>query len=164
MTGSAKAAVTSTELYQRAVLDHNKSPRCYGELTGATHSARGHNPICGDVVHIELILKDEQVGKLQFTAQSCALCKASASIMCESLQNHSRVQILDEVNAFLQMLRIKDEKINVNISQSAAIFSVVRDFPARAKCVMLPWKTLFGALTVKDSTKSEAELVVSTEA
>lgn len=147
-------ASSSTELYQRAVLEHNKSPRFYGELVGATHSARGHNPICGDVVHVEAIVADEIVTNLQFTAQSCALCKASASMMCESLQKQPVESILTEVNEFLRVL--KGEEVSAVHSQSIEVFSIVRDFPARAKCVMLPWRTLLGALT-------KAEVLVSTE-
>lgn len=139
-------AAQATELYQRTILDHNKSPRCYGELVGATHSAKGYNPICGDVVHVSLKMNDQNISTMQFTAQSCALCKASASIMCECLGTMSRSDATSAVHNFIQML----DGENVDVLASLAFFSVVRDFPARAKCVMLPWKTLQGVLAAKE--------------
>ena len=35
------------ELYQEIILDHNKNPRNFGALKGATCSREGYNPLCG---------------------------------------------------------------------------------------------------------------------
>lgn len=148
----------STELYQRAILDHNKSPRCYGDLAHPTHQAKGYNPICGDVVHVSLSVASDRVHVLQFTAQSCALCKASASIMCEALQTKTVFVVRHEVQNFLKMLQGE----GIEVLPELTFFSAVRDFPARAKCVMLPWKTLFTALT-QVQVSLDSETVVSTE-
>lgn len=151
--------VQATELYQRTILEHCKSPRFYGDLPRPTHAAKGHNPICGDVVRVTVEVADSQVLALQFTAQSCALCKASASIMCESLQCKHVHDAQHQIQSFLKMIQ-GDEAVQVD--SSTAFFSVVRSFPARAKCVALPWQTLRSALAVQ--ARSDGEPVVSTEA
>lgn len=148
----------ATELYQRTILDHNKSPRCYGDLAHPTHHAKGYNPICGDVVHVSLNVESDRVKVLQFTAQSCALCKASASIMCDTLQARTVLDVRREVQNFVNMLQGDP----VDVFPELSFFSAVRGFPARAKCVLLPWKTLFTALTTVQ-VSLDSETVVSTE-
>ena len=44
------------DLYQEVILDHNKRPRNFGHAEGATHEADGHNPLCGDKLHVSLVL------------------------------------------------------------------------------------------------------------
>ena len=154
-----QTAANATELYQRTILDHNKSPRCYGELAHPTHQAKGHNPICGDVVHVSVVVEGDYVRQLQFTAQSCALCKASASMMCDTLQTKTVLDVNRDVQHFLKMLQGE----SVAVLPELTFFTAVRGFPARAKCVMLPWKTLFAALAASASVSLESESVVSTE-
>ena len=40
------------ELYQEVILDHNKSPRNFREMTHANRQAEGYNPLCGDHVTV----------------------------------------------------------------------------------------------------------------
>ena len=77
------------DLYQGIILDHNKRPRHYGALANATHVAEGYNPICGDRIEVFLQLSGDQIEAIQFECASCAICKASASIMAESLVGQS---------------------------------------------------------------------------
>ena len=47
------------ELYQDIILEHGKSPRNFGKCDGYNHDAKGHNPLCGDQVHVYLKLNDQ---------------------------------------------------------------------------------------------------------
>lgn len=133
----------ATELYQKAVLDHNRSPRHYGTMDFATHRARGRNPICGDEVFLFLNVQDGRLSQVQFTAQSCALCRASASMMCEDLSGLKLDAIHTKVNLFRAMLTGAGELV----AGESSCLAVTKDFPARAKCVLLPWQTFVGALS-----------------
>ena len=77
------------DLYQGIILDHNKRPRHYGALAYATHVAEGYNPLCGDRIEVFLQLSGDQIEAIQFECASCAICKASASIMAEALVGKS---------------------------------------------------------------------------
>ena len=78
-----------SDLYQAIILDHNKRPRHYGALAEATHRAEGYNPLCGDKIEVFLQLSGDQIEAIQFECASCAICKASASIMAEALVGQS---------------------------------------------------------------------------
>jgi nitrogen fixation NifU-like protein len=96
---------------------------------------------------------------MQFSAQSCALCKASASIMCESLQAKTVTEVNQDVEHFLNILQGNATDVLPELN----FFSAVRNFPARAKCVILPWKTLQAALVASPHESLNSKAVVSTE-
>jgi len=132
------------ELYQSIILDHNKRPRHYGALTAATHQAEGYNPLCGDKVQVYLKIADNSIEAIQFESASCAICKASASMMVQALAGEPLGQIdalQSEVREFLEGV----SEVSVEKSELAALQGV-RNFPARIKCAKLPWDTLAHAI------------------
>lgn len=92
--------------YSAKILEHFRRPRNQGTLTNATVSQEGNNPLCGDRVRIELVLEGELVRHAKFTANACAICVASASLLTdlireapledvESLSTDELVRLLD---------------------------------------------------------------------
>ena len=77
------------ELYQDIILEHGKSPRNFGKCKGHNHEAKGHNPLCGDQVHIYLKLNENKnVEHLTFEGSGCAISIASTSIMTELVKQY----------------------------------------------------------------------------
>jgi nitrogen fixation NifU-like protein len=75
------------ELYQQTILEHNRHPRNFKKLEGATHVAEGYNPLCGD--HLWVYMKINSKGIIEdaaFEGSGCAISKASASMMTASLK------------------------------------------------------------------------------
>ena len=75
------------ELYQEHILDHYEDPFHRGHLPTATHAHEDNNPLCGDIVRIELELGDD--GKIRdafFNGQGCVISQASASMLLEKMQ------------------------------------------------------------------------------
>lgn len=67
--------------YSRTILDHFRHPRNQGKLAAPTITQEGTNPLCGDRVRIDLLLTDDIVADARFTANACAICVASASML-----------------------------------------------------------------------------------
>ena len=134
------------DLYQGIILDHNKRPRHYGALANATHVAEGYNPICGDRIEVFLQLSGDQIEAIQFECASCAICKASASIMAEALvgQSISFGEFIQE--SVSRILKTDTETVTHDVQGEVAALSGVRNFPARIKCATLPWHTYQAAL------------------
>ena len=74
----------TNSLYQEVILDHNRKPRNYGKLEQSSHQATGHNPLCGDRLDITLHVDGDQISAIAFQGESCAICKASASLLREN--------------------------------------------------------------------------------
>jgi nitrogen fixation NifU-like protein len=136
------------DLYQEVILDHNKRPRNFGALEGASHSADGHNPLCGDQLSVYVMIEGDEVVDLRFEGSGCAISTASASLMTEAVKGKS----LDEAERLFQGFH---ELLTGDPSQAAqasadlgklAVFEGVREFPVRVKCATLSWHTLKSAL------------------
>ena len=148
----------SKQLYQEVILDHNRKPRNWGTLTDATHTAEGVNPLCGDHIHLALRVKDDAVDAVTFEGESCAICKASASMMTTVVKGRSREDAEQMVNEFRDMATGKlDTATQPHHLGRLTVFAGVRDLPTRVKCAILPWHTLHAALHSEASATTEAD-------
>ncbi len=136
------------ELYQSIILDHNRRPRNYGALDGATQSAEGHNPLCGDEVRVELRTTDERIEDVRFTASGCAVSRASASIMSQAVKGKSRAEAEELFTQFHELVTgvLRPDPTEARALGEMAAFSGVSRFPVRVKCASMPWHTLQAAL------------------
>ena len=149
--------MNSKSLYQEVILDHNKKPRNYGTLDKASHHAVGHNPLCGDHLDIELNLAGEHIDNIAFHGESCAICKASASMMTTAVKGRTRADAETLIREFREM---STGTLNLNEDHHLGrltVFAGVRDLPTRVKCAILPWHTLHAALNSVTTTSTEAE-------
>ena len=145
------------QLYQEVILDHNRKPRNWGVLPDATHRAEGHNPLCGDHLTLTLKLRDEAVDAISFQGESCAICKASASMMTTAVKGKSRDDAEQLVKEFRDMATGKLDSASPHHLGRLTVFAGVRDLPTRVKCAILPWHTLHAAFHSVASTTTEAD-------
>ena len=80
------------ELYQEVILEHSKAPRNYRELATANHRAEGYNPLCGDHFTVYLDLEGDSIRDISFQGSGCAISKASASLMTQSLKGKTKAE------------------------------------------------------------------------
>jgi nitrogen fixation NifU-like protein len=135
------------ELYQQVILDHNKSPRNFKKLENANYTAEGYNPLCGDKITLYLIVEDGLVKDVGFQGSGCAISKASASLMSSVVKGKTKKEAEEIFEKFHDLVTGKQTDDN-SIEQlgKLAVFTGVRDFPARVKCASLAWHTLISAL------------------
>lgn len=143
-------------LYQEVILDHNKKPRNYGTLAHPSHQAEGHNPLCGDHLSVALQLDGDTVDQIAFHGESCAICKASASMMTAAVKGKTREQAQALTQEFLAMATGKLDLSQPNQIGRLAVFAGVRDLPTRVKCAILPWHTLQAAFHSQGTASTEA--------
>ena len=143
-------------LYQEVILDHNRKPRNYGTLEHPSHHAQGHNPLCGDHLDVALQLQGETIEQIAFQGESCAICKASASMMTAAVKGKTRAQAQALTQEFLAMATGKLDLCQPNQIGRLAVFAGVRDLPTRVKCAILPWHTLQAAFRSQGTASTEA--------
>lgn len=145
-----------TELYQQLIIDHSKRPRNKGALPGATRTALGHNPLCGDRVTVFLRLEGDRVVDVKFDGVGCAICTASASLMTEKLKGLTEAQVQAMFDRFHALLTGQPQEASAleELGKLAALAGV-RRFPIRVKCATLPWHTLKAALEGADLVSTE---------
>ena len=141
------------ELYRDVILDHNRRPRNFGPLEGASHHAEGNNPLCGDRLSLAVRLNGERIEDIRIEGRGCAISTASASLMTEAVKGRDRAsvrQLFDQMHALLTQ---PDAAPAATLGKLAAL-SGVREFPARVKCASLCWHTLNAALSANAATVS----------
>jgi nitrogen fixation NifU-like protein len=145
-----------SELYQQVILDHNKKPRNFRALEGATNTAEGHNTTCGDQLTVYLKVAGDTVEDVSFEGVGCAISKASASMMTQAVKGKSKDEAETMFNDFHRMvLGELDEENEPTSLGRLKIFAGVREFPARVKCASLSWHTLHAALAGGGTASTE---------
>ena len=145
-----------SELYQQVILDHNKKPRNFRKLEAANRVAEGYNPLCGDQLTVYMKLEDGVVKDISFEGSGCAISKASASMMTQSVKGRTKEEAETLFDEFHRMVTGElDEEATPNSLGRLKIFAGVREFPARVKCASLPWHTLHAALAGGGAASTE---------
>ncbi len=114
--------------YEEVILDHWRHPRNKGRLPDATGSAVEANPLCGDIVRMEVKVADGVVAAARFTGEGCAISLAAASLLTE----------LVEGRPVAEAAAVKEEDL------LSALGGVVK---TRLSCALLPLRALRKALT-----------------
>ena len=139
------------ELYQEIILDHGKNPRNLGKFENFNKDAKGHNPLCGDKVHLFLKLDDDKkIQDISFEGEGCAISMASASIMTDLMKGKSENEVKEIISKFLDMIKEKDD-ISTDLikdDEKTKLMSLggVKNYPMRVKCATLSWHALTSAL------------------
>jgi len=67
------------------ILDHYKNPRNFGTIDNADFSYEEGIPSCGDVIRLDIKIKDEILEDIKFSGTGCAISQASVSILTENV-------------------------------------------------------------------------------
>lgn len=118
-------------IYQDLILDHYRNPRNHGALANATHRAATNNPVCGDKLQMDIIVKNDIIEDVRFSGAGCAISQASASLLTEAIKKKSVAEALS--------LAPKDILNLLGVTLS----------PTRMKCGLLSLETFKKALNNK---------------
>jgi len=144
------------DLYQDVILEHSKAPRNFREMPAANHKAEGFNPLCGDHFTVYLDLDGDSIRDIAFQGSGCAISKASASMMTQSLKGKTKAEAEELFGRFHDMVTGHAAAGSESEIGKLTVFSGVSEFPVRVKCATLAWHTLQAALEGKqDPVSSE---------
>ena len=122
-------STSEEELYQEHVLDHYEDPYHRGRVDAPTHRHEDDNPLCGDVIQIELVIDDAgTIKEVYFDGDGCCISQASASMLVERMDGKT----MDDVKKFTadEMLELFGPRLT----------------PNRQKCCLLSWRVLQSAI------------------
>ena len=145
------------DLYQEVILEHKRHPRNHRPMPDATRDVDGHNPLCGDHIHLHVKLKGDTIEDVSFEGAGCAISTASASMMTERVKGMQRAEARTLFTAVHRLLTGNDAGSDPATLGKLAIFAGIRNYPSRVKCASLSWHTLNAAL------QDDGESVVTTE-
>jgi nitrogen fixation NifU-like protein len=136
---------TMAELYQSAIIEHDRSPRNFRRLVAPSHRAAGTNPMCGDEVTVELQLDPQgRIADVGFQGRGCAISRASASMMTSALQGKTTTEARELFDRFHALMTGGDVE-PAHLGKLVA-FAGLAEFPMRVKCATLAWHAMRTAL------------------
>ena len=133
-------------LYEEVILDHNRSPRNWGEIPGARHVA-GTNPLCGDKISLSVQVDGDVITDIRFTGEGCAISKASASMMTQAIKGKTKGEAEKLYEEFHGLVTGKGATPPDKSLGSLRAFAGVARFPTRVKCATMAWHALREGLT-----------------
>lgn len=142
------------DLYQDVILEHSKAPRNFRELPAANHKAEGFNPLCGDRFTIYVTTEGDSIRDITFQGSGCAISKASASMMTQSLKGKNKAEAAKIFERFHKLVTGQESSNGDAELGKLTVFSGVSEFPVRVKCATLAWHTLQAALEDKQDPVS----------
>ena len=139
------------ELYQEVILDHNRRPHNFRVPEHANRKAEGYNPLCGDQITVYLQVDGDRIEDVAFQGSACAIAKASASLMTDTLKGKTLAEANVLFERFHELVTsAPDAPVQAETFGKLAVFGGVREFPARVKCASLAWHTVRAAMEARD--------------
>ncbi len=136
-----------SQLYQKVVMEHARTPHNFGELEDFTASGEGDNPMCGDSFKVYVKVVDGVIAEAAFTGAGCAVSKSSASVMTEQVKGKSVDDIKTVYEKFQEVVNgeVAPEDADEKLGDLLA-FAGIAEFPVRIQCATLAWEALMEAL------------------
>ncbi len=133
------------DLYQEVIIDHNRHPRNFHEITAPCSQAQGFNPLCGDKITLYLKLEGDLIQDIGFQGEGCAISTASASLMTEALKGKTVTEAKTLFHEFHTAMMGATSETDPQLGKLEVLMGV-KAYPVRVKCATLAWHTFQSAL------------------
>jgi nitrogen fixation NifU-like protein len=144
-----------SDLYQEILLEHNSKPHNFKKVEEANQTADGYNPLCGDQITLYLKVVDGLIDDVGFQGTGCAISRASASMMTQSIKGQSIEKAEQIFDAFHHMITEPGAELDLDTLGDLETLSGVNEYPTRIKCAILAWHTMKAALSGESEVTTE---------
>jgi nitrogen fixation NifU-like protein len=116
-------------IYREQIIDLYEHPLNYGELEHPDFSYEEDNPLCGDVIRIDVCLdEDNRVAEVAWRGDGCAISQAAASLLTEEIKGltlgelkaFKNERLLELVGVPLSMARVKCALLSLKVLKAGA--------------------------------------------
>lgn len=135
--------------YNEILTEHNMHPDFKHDIEGADIVLDGINPSCGDEIQLKLKTDGDIITDGAFVGDGCAISQASTDIMLGMIIGQSKETALKYADIFMRMIRGEATEEEIDSLEEASALRDISHMPARVKCAMLGWRTLYEALKGK---------------
>lgn len=131
-------------LYGDAIMDHYRNPRRRSPLPDADVESHELNPFCGDEITLQIKLgADGRVEAVSSISRGCSIIQASASMMAELMAGRTLLELNDRSRKFRGLMRGETlSQDDLKELGDLPALQIVRRYPVRIKCALLPWLAL----------------------
>jgi len=138
--------MSSADRHHEAILDHYRRPHGRGFLAEPDGQATRTNALCGETMHVEIMMDEDRVHDIRFECDACSVARASASMMTDIVRGRSRAEIEQFITRLKQFVTANPAAPDDSELGPLVALGIVRRTPARVTCALLAWETLSEAL------------------
>lgn len=135
--------------YNEILTEHNMHPDFKHDIEDADIVLDGINPSCGDEIQLKLKTDGDIITDGAFVGDGYAISQASTDIMLGMIIGQSKERALEYADIFMRMIRGEASDEEIDSLEEASALRDISHMPARVKCAMLGWRTLYEALKDK---------------
>lgn len=129
-------------ILKEVLLDHVKNPKNKKEIDNPDLSGHSYNPVCGDVVKVDLQIENEIVIDVAVNGQGCAVSQASMSIFGEEVKGSSIKDVKVKIDQFKSLLGTNEAKEITILSEEAKVLKFLESNPSKIRCALLSWSAI----------------------
>ncbi len=130
--------MTSSEMYTEIILDYYRNPKNFGVLENPSASARDTNPLCGDIIEMQFVVKNGLITDVRYNGKGCAISQASASMLTEIVKGKSvkesiqfdKSEIVDLLGIQISPVRLKCALLCMKVMKLALYNYLGEDYSA----------------------------------
>lgn len=130
------------DILKEVLLDHVKSPKNKKELDNPDLSGHSNNPVCGDVVKVDLQIDKDTVVDVSISGQGCAVSQASMSIFGEEIKGSSLKDVKKKIEQFKSLLGTNEVEEITILSEEAKVLKFLEGNPSKIRCALLSWSAI----------------------
>ena len=130
------------DILREILLDHVKNPKNKKELDNPDLSGHSNNPVCGDVVKVDLQIENDTVVDVAVNGQGCAVSQASMSIFGEEIKGSSIKDVKEKIDQFKSLLGTKEVEEITILSEEAKVLKFLEGNPSKIRCALLSWSAI----------------------
>jgi nitrogen fixation NifU-like protein len=139
------------KLYTQVIKAHNEKPFHFNKMENASKVVQAYNPICGDRFEIFMDMDARKINAIHFHGFGCAISKASASVLAQTLEGKTLRTAISICNDFLRFINKELKTVELTLPLEFQAFAGVHDYPERYDCAALSWKEVRNYLESMES-------------
>lgn len=119
--------------YTEKVIDHYQNPRNLGELEDADGVGVVGNPTCGDMMQIQIKVRDGRIEDVKFKTFGCGAAIATTSVATELIKGKTIEEALQVTNRDVMEILggLPPVKVHCSLLAEEAIRAAVEDYRSK---------------------------------
>lgn len=123
-------------MYNQHIMDHFRNPRNQGVINHPDGEGEAGNPVCGDMMHIYLTVKDNKITDIKFQTLGCGVAIATSSVLTtlakgKTLEEAAKITKMDIVNELGGKNQIPPQKFHCSIIAEEALKKAIQDYKSK---------------------------------